>query len=92
MSKGESLKWSADYFKYRILGLQPPPFSFDDVMHKAASVFDELPPYEEIKDIILELLGQGGGRTLLSQSFDLHIDANTKEASGRKEIVFGPAQ
>jgi len=88
--KGKSIPWSADYFKYRVLGEQPGPFSFDDVMQKAKSVFDE-PPYEEMKDMILELLGQGGGHALLHQSFDLHIDDKTKEASGRKEILFGPA-
>jgi type I restriction enzyme S subunit len=91
VSKGETIQWSADYFKYRILGVQPVPFSFSDVMQKAESVFDEPPPYEEIKDMILGLLGQGNGRALLRQRFDLHIDVKTKEVSGRKEIVFEPA-
>jgi type I restriction enzyme S subunit len=90
-SKGDPIPWSVDYFKYRILAVQSIPFSFGEVMQKAESVFEE-PSYEEMKDTILELLEKGGGHAILSQSFDLHIDANTKEASGRKEIVFGPAQ
>ena len=50
-------------------------------MQKAESVFDEAPPYEEIKDMILDLLGQGGAPALLRQRFD---------SLGRKEIVFEP--
>lgn len=90
VGQGEPIPWSADYFKYRVLGAQPAPFSFSEVVQKAESIFTES-PYEEIKDMILELLGNRGGTALLTQSFDLHIDANTKEGSGRKEIVFGPA-
>jgi type I restriction enzyme S subunit len=90
VTKGEPIPWSGDYFKYRLLGVQSAPFTFAEVMQKADSVFDA-PPYEEIKDMILELLGQGGGPAILTQGFDLQIDENTKEASGRKEIVFGPA-
>jgi type I restriction enzyme S subunit len=85
---GEQVPWSADYFKYRILASQSIPFSFNDVMQKADSVFDD-PPYEEIKDMIMDLLGKGGNPALLTQTFDLNIDATTKETSGRKEIVFG---
>ena len=43
-------------------------------MQEAEWVFDEPPPYEEIKDMILELLGQGGGPAILRQRFDLRID------------------
>jgi type I restriction enzyme S subunit len=89
-SEGDPIPWSADYFRYRILGTQQTPFSFSEVMQRAESVFDE-PPYEEIKDMILELLGKGVGRAYLSQRFDIHVDAQSKEASGRKEIVFEPA-
>ena len=59
-------------------------------MQRAEAVFDEPPPYEEIKNMILELLGQGEGQALLNQRFDFQIDANTKEITGRKEIVFEP--
>jgi hypothetical protein len=90
VSKGEQIPWSADYFKYRVLGAFPAPFSFGEVMQKAEAVFDAPPPYEEIKDMILNMLEQGEGRAHLEQKFDLHIDAKTKEVSGRKEIVFGP--
>ncbi len=90
VSQSEPIPWSADYFKYRILGAQPSPFSFDDIMQKAEYVFDD-PPYDEIKDMILELLGQGGTPAMLRQSFDLQIDEESKEVSGSKEIVFGPA-
>jgi type I restriction enzyme S subunit len=89
VSKGEQIPWSADYFRYRILGAQPVPFSFSEVMQKAESVFDQ-PPYEEIKDVILNLLGKDDSQAILTQKFDVNIDANTKETSGRKEIVFGP--
>ena len=91
VSNSEQIPWSANYFKYRILGAQPTPFSFGEIMQKAESVFDEPPPYEEIKGMILELLGQGDGRALLRQRFDLQIDEISKEVSGSKEIVFGPA-
>jgi len=91
VSKSEPIPWSADYFKYRILGAQPAPFSFGEVMQKAESIFDDPPPYEEIKEMILELLGQGGGPAVLGQRFDLQTDENSKEVSGSKEIVFGPA-
>jgi type I restriction enzyme S subunit len=90
ISEGEQIPWSPDYFKFRILGAHEVPFSFGDLMQRAATVFDD-PPYKEIKDMILDLLGRGDGPAILSQSFDLHIDENTKESSGRKEIVFGPA-
>jgi type I restriction enzyme S subunit len=89
VSKGEPIPWSADYFKYRILGAQSAPFSFGEVMQKAEAVFDE-PQYDEIKDMILELLGKGGGRAYLNQRFDIRVDADAKEVSGRKEIVFEP--
>lgn len=90
VGKGEPIQWSAEYFKYRILGAHRAPFTFGDVMQKAESVFVD-PPYDEIKDLIFALLSNGGGHAVLRQSFDLNIDANTKEPSGRKEIVFGPA-
>jgi type I restriction enzyme S subunit len=91
VNKGEQIPWSGDYFKYRILGVQPIPFSFAEVMEKAESIFEEL-PYEEIKDIIMDLLGKGAAPALLIQTFDLNIDAATKETSGRKEIVFRPVE
>lgn len=80
VSQSEPIQWSADYFKYRILGTQFAPFSFNEVMQKAESIFDEPPPYEEIKDMILELLTQGEERAYLHQGFD----------EGRKEIVLLP--
>jgi type I restriction enzyme S subunit len=90
VTKGGPIPWSPEYFKYRILGTQSTPFSFSEVMQTVESIFDEA-PYEEIKDMIFGLLGQDGGTAILSQSFDLHIDDETKDVSGRKEIVFGPA-
>jgi type I restriction enzyme S subunit len=87
---GESISWSPDYFKYRILGTQTAPFGFGELMQKAESVFDEPPPYEEIKDMFLDLLGHGGDHAFLRQSFDLHVDAESKKVSGRKEMVFEP--
>jgi type I restriction enzyme, S subunit len=85
------MPWSADYFKYRVLGTMPAPFSFDDLMERVSGVFNEEPPYEEIKGIILGLLGQGGGPALLRQRFDLTVDEGTNEVTGRKQIVFEPA-
>ena len=85
------MPWSEDYFKYRVLGTMPTPFSFDDLMNRVNGVFSEEPPYEQIKDIILELLGQGGGHALLRQRFDLTVDETTNEVKGRKQIVFEPA-
>lgn len=90
VSKGELISWSADYFKYRIVGAQSAPFSFGDVMQKAESIFSE-PPYEETKDIILELLGQGESGAFLYQRFDLHFDEESKAVSGRRAIVLTPA-
>ncbi len=83
--------WSAEYFKYRVLGTLPTPFTFDEVIQRVNGAFDEEPPYEEIKNIIFELLGQDGSPALLRQRFDLRINEKTNEISGRKEIVFEPA-
>lgn len=97
VSKGEPIPWSADYFKYRILATQPAPFSFADLMQKAENVFEEPPPYETIKDIIFDLVGQDEKPALLRQRFDLNevkeTDSDGREISsftGRKEIVFEP--
>jgi type I restriction enzyme S subunit len=84
------MPWSADYFKYRVLGTMPLPFTFDDLMDRVDGVFDGEPPYEEIKDIILDLLGRSGAPPLLSQRFDHTIHDSTNEISGRKQIVFEP--
>ncbi len=89
--QGGPMPWSADYFKYRVLGTIPAPFSFDDLMNRVSGVFSEEPPYEEIKDIILNLLGQGDVPALLRQRFDLTVDEKTNEVTGRKQIVFEPA-
>jgi type I restriction enzyme, S subunit len=83
------MAWSADYFRYRILGTMPIPFSFDEVMQRADGVFSEEPPYEVVKEMFLELLSQGEP-AILRQRFDLQIHAETNEVSGRKEIVFEP--
>lgn len=83
--------WSAEYFKYRVLGTLPTPFTFDEVMQRVNGAFDEEPPYEEIKNIIFELLCRDYGPARLRQRFDLQIDEKTNEISGRKEIVFEPA-
>ena len=84
------MPWSADYFKYRVLGTMSTPFSFDDLMQKASGFFDGEPHYEEIKDIMLELLGLGGAPALLRQRLDLTVDEATNEVGGRKQIVFEP--
>jgi hypothetical protein len=84
------MPWSSDYFKYRVLGTMPTPFSFEDLMQKVNGVFNEEPPYEEIKDIILELLGQSGHPALLCQRFDLTVDEATNEVRGRKQMFFEP--
>lgn len=83
VSKGEPIQWSADYFKYRIIGRQQTPFSFGDVMQKAESVFEDPPPYDEIKDMILAMLGKDGKPALLTQNFD----AGTLDYPGRNEIL-----
>jgi hypothetical protein len=70
------MPWSADYFRYRVLGTMPVPFNFDEVMQRVDGIFSEAPSYEEIKDTFLELLGQAGGPTLLKQRFDLRIHGN----------------
>ena len=86
LKKNETIPWSADYFKYRILGVQPGPFVFEDVMQRAATVFEEA-PYEEIKYILFDLLGKGGSPALLRQSFELVADGSD-QGEGRKGIVF----
>lgn len=80
INNGETIPWSAEYFRHRILGIQVTPFSFDELMHKAESVFDEPPPYEEIKEMILSLLSQHENDAHLKQWFD----------EGRREIVLRP--
>jgi type I restriction enzyme S subunit len=84
------MPWSADYFKYRVLGIMPTPFSFDDLMQRVSGVFSEEPPYEEIKDIILELLGQGGGAPLIRQRFGTSTIEETTKAHDYKQIVLEP--
>ena len=86
--KDGPMPWSADYFKYRVLGTMPTPFSFDDLMQRARGYFEGEPHYEEIKDIMLELLGQGESPTILRQRFDLTINEGTNEIFGSKQIVF----
>jgi len=97
VSQGSTIPWSTDYFKYRIIAAQVAPFSFSDIMQEAEGAFDESPPYEEIKDLIFELLGNGKTSPILRQCFDLQevkeLDAEGKETTtfeGRKEIVFEP--
>lgn len=77
IKKGEQIQWSADYFKYRILGAQYTFFTFNDIMQTAESIFDEPPPYEEIKTMILNLISLGENSFNITQTFD----------EGRKEIV-----
>lgn len=89
LKKNEMIPWSAAYFKYRILGVQPVPFTFEDVMQRAAGVFEEA-PYEEIKDILFDLLGKGGRPAPLRQSFELEADGGD-QGEGRRGIVFVPA-
>lgn len=77
IESGDQIQWSAEYFKYRILGAQITSFTFNEVMKKAESVFDEPPPYEEIKDMILNLVSCGEGSFHITQTFD----------EDRKEVV-----
>jgi type I restriction enzyme S subunit len=84
------MPWSADFFKYRVLGAMHPPFSFDDLMERVSGTFIEEPPYEEMKSIVMDLLGRGVEPALLRQRFDLTINENTGEVGGRKQIVFEP--
>jgi len=74
---GEQIRWSADYFKYRILGAQCTVYTFSEIMQKAESIFDEPPPYEEIKSMILNLISFGESNFRITQTFD----------EGRKEVV-----
>lgn len=88
--KGDPIPWSLDYFKYRILAAQPAPFSFEDLREKAEAVFEYPLPYETIRDLIFDLLGQDGKPALLRQRFDLITNEETNEVSGRKQMVFEP--
>ena len=88
VSKGDTISWSVDYFKYRILAANSVPFSFADLMQKAEAVFEEPPPYDTIRELIFDLLGQDGKPVLLRQRFDLQTNLDTSEVAGRKEILF----
>jgi type I restriction enzyme S subunit len=97
VEKGSPIPWSADYFKYRILAALPAPFSFADLMQKAETIFEESPPYETIRDMIFDLLGQDGKRAILRQRFDQReVKEHNPEGKeitsfvGRREIVFEP--
>lgn len=73
---GDSIPWSEDYFKYRILSqLLKPPFSFTEIWDK---VYNDMPDteYDVVKDKVFKYVEAG----ILDQQFD-------KE---RKEIVFYP--
>ncbi|WP_175745438.1 type I restriction endonuclease [Burkholderia ambifaria] len=92
VEKGEPIPWSDNYFRYRVLGRHETPFSFGDILKRAKNVFDEPPPYEAIRKLISNLLGQNDQTPVLVQRFDYQIDENTKEAFGRREIVFDLAK
>ncbi|NIE61262.1 MULTISPECIES: restriction endonuclease subunit S [unclassified Burkholderia] len=92
IAKGEPIPWSYDYFRYRILGCRETPFSFGDLLKHAKNVFDEPPPYEVIRELISDLLGQNGEAPVLVQRFDYQVDNDTEEAFGRREIVFDLAK
>lgn len=73
---GDSIPWSENYFKYRILSqLLLPPFSFSDIWEKVEYDMPEA-SYETVKDKVFEYVAAG----ILEQQFD--------EES--KEIVFHP--
>ncbi|WP_175951445.1 restriction endonuclease subunit S [Burkholderia sp. BCC0405] len=92
IEKGEPIPWSDDYFRYRVLGRHEIPFSFGDLLKRAKNIFDEPPPYEVIRKLISDLLGQNDQAPVLVQRFDYQIDKDTKEAFGRREIVFDLAK
>jgi len=97
---GDAIPWSADYFKYRILATQPAPFSFAALMQSAEPVFEQplsSESYDQIRELIFDLLGQDGKPVLLRQRFDQREvkeqNPDGKEITsfeGRREIVFEP--
>lgn len=73
---GDSISWSEDYFKYRILSqVLQPPFSFADIWEAVEYDMEEA-RYETVRDKVFEYVEVG----ILDQQFD----------EDRKEIVFHP--
>jgi type I restriction enzyme S subunit len=73
---GDSIEWSEDYFKYRILSqVLLPPFTFDEVWEATRYDMGDA-DYETVKETVFRYIEQG----LLQQQFDEET----------KEIVFRP--
>jgi len=76
LGPGDSIPWSEDFFKYRILGQTlAPPFNFNDIWEAVTYVMEDA-SYETVQSKILDYLKQG----ILRQAFD----------ENRKEMVFVP--
>lgn len=73
---GDSIPWSEDFFKYRILSqVLKPPFSFSEIWEAVEYDMEEA-NYENVKAKIFEYIEEG----ILEQKFD----------DSRKEIVLSP--
>jgi type I restriction enzyme, S subunit len=83
----EKIPWSTDYLRYRIVSSLKPLFTFEDVMTRATDVFEEL-RYEEIRDLVFELLGDSEQPPALRQRFDLTVDKDTNQTTGSRRMVF----
>jgi type I restriction enzyme, S subunit len=73
---GDSILWSEEFFKYRILGQAlKPPFSFREIWEQVTYDIED-PEYDTVKATVFDYVAQG----VLEQRFD----------PDRKEIVFHP--
>jgi type I restriction enzyme S subunit len=73
---GDSIPWSEDFFKYRILSQAlTPPFSFNEIWEAVSYDMNDA-KYEDVKAKVFEYIEVG----ILEQQFDME----------RKEIVFYP--
>jgi type I restriction enzyme S subunit len=73
---GDSIPWSEDFFKYRILSQAlTPPFSFNEIWEAVSYDMNDA-NYEDVKAKVFEYIEVG----ILEQQFDME----------RKEIVFYP--
>jgi type I restriction enzyme, S subunit len=73
---GDSIPWSEDFFKYRILSQAlTPPFSFSEIWEAVRYDMEDA-NYEDVKAKVFEYIEIG----ILEQQFDMN----------RKEIVFYP--
>lgn len=89
VTKTEPIPWSSDYVRYRILPSLETPFTSDQVIQQAETVFESI-DYDNLRELLFSLLGKNS-EPALTQRFDLrfapNLDGVTK-ANEKPAMVF----